>query len=306
MLLACSQMLNSLMPTYETIVASLVAKSVSYFDLIPGTNITFDQAVAEGKLIGSDSTTIGYVPFLSPIAYTNWKSLNILSSDPKHRRFAEKLDDLLGVQSFFSPRAFEVVAFSREALMSMIRSDSEEQSVQTFRGLLRGLGAYSTTRRDLFDINLITSTEFKISKFDDVQEIVTATDPGIFVPQKSNNPGFDFLVRYPTADNSHLNILYEMKYSDPSSVNPANLTQAVVEDKYSHCKKHFGDNFILVVLGWREFNSSFNAAGLPPNTVVFDKKELGKLYGPSFANFIDIQFVEEPKLIATPSFKEFK
>lgn len=46
--------------------------------------------------------------------------------------------------------------------------------------------------QNLFDICHIASTEFEISKFDDVQQILTATDPGIFVPQKSNNPGFDF------------------------------------------------------------------------------------------------------------------
>jgi hypothetical protein len=55
-----------------------------------------------------------------------------------------------------------------------------------------------------------------------VQQIVTATDPGIFVPQKSSNPAI--------------------------------LTKALVEDKYTHCKKLFGDSFILVVFGWREYN----------------------------------------------------
>ena len=186
--------------------------------------------------------------------------------------------------------------------MSMIRSDSKH-SVQTFHDLLGGLGVYSATRRDLFDIGLISSIEFEISKFDDVKIIATAKNPGIFVPQKSNNPGFDFLVRYPTANNSHLNILYEMKYSDPSSLHPANLNKAMIEGKYNICKRLFGDNFIFVVFGWREVNSSFNAADLPPNTVVFDKEELRKLYGPSFANFIDIQLVEEPQLKAGPKFK---
>ena len=299
--LACSQLLNSLMPTYETIVASLVANSVSYFDTIPGTVITFDKAIAEGQLIGSDSSSDSYVPFLSPIAYSNWKNNFLMSSDPKLKRFAEKLHDLLNVQSFFSPRAFEAVAYNGEALMSMIRSSST-RTVQTFQDLLGDLGVYCATRRDLFDVGLITHIELEVSKFDDVQQIVTATDPGIFVPQKCNNAGFDFLVRYPTADRSHLNILYEMKYSDPLSLFPANLNKTMIKDKHDICKSLFGDNFIFVVFGWREVNSSVKAADLPPNTVVFDKGQLRKLYGPSFANFIDIQLVEEPQLKAGPSF----
>ena len=102
-----------------------------------------------------------------------------------------------------------------------------------------------------------------------------------------------------------MNILYEMKYSDPSSAHPAILTKALVEDKYTYCKKLFCDNFIFVVFGWREYNSGFKAADLPPNTVVFDKQELVKLYGPSLSNFIDIQLVEEPQLIANSKFKRF-
>jgi hypothetical protein len=291
------------MPTYETIVASLVSKLVSYFTIIPGTDITFDKAIAKGQLIGSDLSSKEYTPFLSPIAYSNWKNQTLLSLDPTHKRFADKLHNLLSIHSFFSPQAFEAVAYNREALMSMIRSSSIP-SVQTFRGLLGRLGVYSATCCDLFDVGLITSIELEISKFDDVQQVVTATNPGIFVPQKSNNAGFDFLVRYPTADDSHLNILYEMKYSNPSSQYPANLNKGMINDKYNHCKKLFGVKFIFVVFGWRELNSSFNAADLPPNTVVFDKDQLRKLYGPSFANFIDIQLVDEPKLVAKSNFRK--
>ncbi len=47
----------------------MVAKSVPYFDKIPGADKTFDMAIAEGKLIGSDSNSSHYVPFLSPVAY---------------------------------------------------------------------------------------------------------------------------------------------------------------------------------------------------------------------------------------------
>jgi hypothetical protein len=47
------------------------------------------------------------------------------------------------------------------------------------------------------------------------------------------NAGFDFLVRYPTADKSHLNILYEMKYSDPLSLYPANLNKAMIKECYA-------------------------------------------------------------------------
>ncbi len=63
-------------------------------------------------------------------------------------------------------------------------------------------------------------------------------------------------------------------------------------------------NFIFVVLGWREFISCFNAADLPANTVVFDKVKLGQLFGPSFADFIDIQLIDEPQVIANSKFKK--
>ena len=61
---------------------------MSYFDIFPDTMMTFDEAIAEGMLIGSDSTVVEYVPFLSPFAHTNWENQNIKSSISRHRRFA--------------------------------------------------------------------------------------------------------------------------------------------------------------------------------------------------------------------------
>jgi hypothetical protein len=124
--------------------------------------------------------------------------------------------------------------------------------------------------------------------------------PGIFVPESSNNPGFDFLIRYTTTEGQPLNILYEIKY--PTSKCPAKITKTTIDSKHSICKKLFGDNFIFVVLGWQEFVSTFDAADLPQNTVVFDKKELGHLFGPSISNFIDIQLLGEPQLISNVLF----
>ena len=114
--------------------------------------------------------------------------------------------------------------------------------------------------------------------------------------------GFDFLIRYSTTEGQPLNILYEIKYSDPTSKCPAKITKAAIGSKHSICKKLFGDKFIFVVLGWREFVSTVDAADLPENTVVFDRKELGHLFGPSISNFIDIQRIEEPQLISKVRF----
>lgn len=62
----------------------------------------------------------------------------------------------------------------------------------------------------------------------------------------------------------------------------------------------FGDNFVFVVFGWREMATSLSPSDLPPNTVVLDKAQLRKLYGPSLAEFIDIQMTQEPQMIRKP------
>ncbi len=87
-----------------------------------------------------------------------------------------------------------------------------------------------------------------------------------------------------------------MKYSNPTSIKPANLNKTLIKRKHKKCKKIFGDDFVFVVFGWREMATSLKAADLPANTVVLDKNQLSDLYGPSFANFINIQMTEEPQM----------
>ena len=293
---ACLRMKNSLSPTFETIVAALLFDTVSYGDTIPGTDITYDKAVAEGKLIGSDRSSASYVPFLSPMGLANWRDNNLDTRNLLYRRFALHLDNMLRIQSIFSSKSFEIVAYTREALMSIVRYNSSTPP-QSFREILLRRGQYSIASH-LFDITLRSSSELEVSKFASIQDIVNTAMPGIFVPESSNNPGFDFLIRYSTTEGQPLNILYEIKYSDPTSKCPAKITKAAIGSKHSICKKLFGDKFIFVVLGWREFVSTVDAADLPENTVVFDRKELGHLFGPSISNFIDIQRIEEPQLIS--------
>ena len=62
-------------------------------------------------------------------------------------------------------------------------------------------------------------------------------------------------------------------------------------------QKLFGNSFIFVVFGWREISSTLLPSDLPSNTVVFDKNVLSQLYGPSFADFINIQMTDEPQVI---------
>ncbi len=143
-----------------------------------------------------------------------------------------------------------------------------------------------------------------IWKIEATDNIADSSECGVFVPQMANNPGFDFLVRYATADNKRMNILYAMKFSDPTSKSPETLSKQMIDDNYMLCRNNFGDDFILVVLGWRECDSTVKAADLPPNTVVFDKAAMKQLYGPSLANFLDIQLTDEPLLVADLSLKQ--
>ncbi len=95
-----------------------------------------------------------------------------------------------------------------------------------------------------------------------------------------------------------------MKYSNPTSINPANLNKSLIVDKHNICKKIFGDNFVFVVFGWRETTTSLSPSDLPANTVVLDKDQLSSLYGSSLAEFINIQMTEEPQMILKPGFTE--
>ena len=95
-----------------------------------------------------------------------------------------------------------------------------------------------------------------------------------------------------------------MKYSDPTSIKPANLNKSMILDKHNKCKEIFGDKFVFVVFGWRETTDSLCPSDLPANTVVLDRGQLSSLYGPSFADFINIQMAEEPQMILKADFKE--
>ena len=103
--------------------------------------------------------------------------------------------------------------------------------------------------------------------------------------------------RFPTAEKTYLNVVYEMKYSDPTSIKPAILNKSLIDAKHKICKEIFGDNFIFVVFGWRETTTSLRPSDLPANTIVLDKDQLSELYGPSFADFMNIQTTDGPQLI---------
>ena len=295
---------GNLKPITVTVVESLLAKSVVYSDIIPDSlpELSYDMAIAQGSLIGSNTSPVDYVPFLSPVAYSNYIKDNLHSKDPFAALLAEYLQNIIGVQSFFSYQGFEMIAYTREVLMSVIRNKIES-SPETVRSLLRGIGLYSL-RSDLLDVTLESSTCFEIKKFMQVRDYVFCNKSDIYVPENGRNPGFDFFIRFPTADKSYLNVVYEMKYSDPTSIKPANLNKSLIVDKHNKCKEIFGDDFVFVVFGWRETTTSLSPSDLPPNIVVLDKFQLSKLYGPSLAEFIDIQMTEEPQMILMPGFKE--
>ena len=297
---------GSLKPVSTTVVESLLANSVKYEDKIPNSapEQSYDMAIANGSLIGSNTVNSNYVPFLSPVAYNNFIQTHLSSTDAFASLLAQHLNNILGVQSFFSTQGFEMIAYTREALMSLIRNKSKNSS-ESFRSLLRGIGLYSLTS-NLFDISLGSSTCLDIQKFSQVMDYKFCNTSNIFVPENIKNPGFDFFIRFPTAtaDDKYLNVVYEMKYSDPASTKPANLNKSMIANKHRICEEIFGNNFIFVVFGWREKSSSLRSSDLPANTVVLDKDDLCKLYGPSFADLINIQMTDEPQMVLNTEFKK--
>ena len=297
MLEACIMINGSLKPDFIAVCESLIARTVNYHDIIPFSNpeITYDKAVAVGQLIGSNKKIENYVPFLTPMAYYNFITNHLSSENSFYSLMAKHLNNILNVQSFFTYEGFEHIAYTREALMSITRNYSQN-SPETFRQLLRGLGLYSSNS-DLFDVSLLSSTCFDITKFISATKYLSSSQSNIYVPENKRNKGYDFFIRFPTNDNRFLNIVFEMKYSDPFSTSPANLNKAMIDNKHNICKKLFGNSFIFVVFGWREINSKLKSSDLPSNTVVFDKNVLSQLYGPSFADFINIQMTDEPQVI---------
>ena len=297
MLAACEKMNGSLKPDFIAVCESLIARAVNYHDIIPFSDpeITYDKAVAVGQLIGSNINIENYVPFLTPMAYYNFITNHLSSKNSFHSLMAKHLNNILNVQSFFTYEGFEHIAYTREALMSITRNYLQN-SPETFRQLLRGLGLYSSNS-DLFDVSLLSSTCFDITKFISATEYLSSSQSNIYVPENKRNKGYDFFIRFPTNDNRFLNIVFEMKYSDPFSTSPANLNKAMIDKKHNQCKKLFGNSFIFVVFGWREISSTLLPSDLPSNTVVFDKNVLSQLYGPSFADFINIQMTDEPQVI---------
>jgi hypothetical protein len=281
----------------------LIARTVNYHDKIPFSDpeITYDEAFAEGLLIGSIKNEC-CVPFLTPMAYYNFICDNLFSNNALHSLMARHLNNILNLQSFFTYEGFEHIAYTREALMSITRNYSQN-SPETFRQLLHSLGLYST-KCDLFNVSLMSSTCFHITKFTSATDYLSSSQSNIYVPENKRNEGFDFFIRFPTNDNGFLNIVFEMKYSDPTSASPANLNKAMIDKKHDQCKRIFGDEFIFVVFGWRELYSTLQASELPSNTVVFDKNALSQLYGPSFADLINIQLTDEPQLILGASIEQ--
>ena len=199
-------------------------------------------------------TSQNYVPFLSPMAYSNYIKDYLHSEDPFSALLAKNLHHIISVQSFFSSQGFEMIAYTREVLMSVIRNKFES-SPETVKSLLRGFGLYSL-QNELLNIPLESSTCFDIHKFLQVGDHAFCNKPNIYVPESSKNPGFDYFIRFPTADKSYLNVVYEMKYSDPTSIKPANLNKSMILDKHNKCKEIFGDKFVFIVFGWRETTTS--------------------------------------------------
>jgi hypothetical protein len=310
-------------PTNEwCIQAAVVGTSVSFEDVVPNSNFTFNEAIERGDLIGSNAFTDTYRPFVSEMMILKYLLEKVRSGTSNDK--LRVLGSIIDIRRNFAAAVFEQIIFLRERLLSLYRNNdsqsiTQHNIIQSVKKIFsNGIQSFANTiskRDDAFILEVDRSHELKIMYFQDVPELVSfTTDCGIFVPIKAQNPSFDFVIRYPVVNSNHamqlsragglgselaqekdsqefLEVFYQIKYSSSESTSPAKLNIKNIAECREHCKAIacYPNRFVFVMFGWRESYNNVIPSNLPENTVVYDKAHVSNEVGPTFSSFINSQ-----------------
>jgi hypothetical protein len=108
----------------------------------------------------------------------------------------------------------------------------------------------------------------------------------IYKPALSNNPGYDFRIRYSIAEEvgKFLDVFYQVKFSDNES--STSLTSEELRISYSKCApkaSSLAAGFAVVFMTWRNGGQVLE---VPSNCLLLHREKLKDTLGPNFANFI--------------------
>jgi len=112
-----------------------------------------------------------------------------------------------------------------------------------------------------------------------------------FIPAKGN-PGFDSFIIQTCRDQKRLALCIENRWSDEGKSTKLTLNDIIAKHKvvaanFSKMGSNFGlpcDRYCLVIVAWRGAEK-FTDDKLPPNTLILNKKELFRFYGPTMTIF---------------------
>ncbi len=294
--------------------AAVISKPVKFQAVIPYSSpeITFDNAIEEGLLIGSNMLADEYVPFMSEIMLLKYTREDI-SSKSWEREYETKqlLCQIMDFRFDFKPVSLEYISSLRERLLSIYRvDDGTHGSVSVsdiFSNGIRSDNFQSPmhTRRsefrakidDVFGMEVNRNEELQIISFKSGQYTSSDGSCGIFVPESLQNEGFDYVIRYPIVRDPNANdqgrsqdfleAFYQIKYSvDAASTK---LNNSSIETCYRACEQaaRYPGRFVFVMFGWREKCVNVQCNSLPPNTVLYDKDLVLLELGPTFSSFVD-------------------
>ncbi len=294
--------------------AAVIGEPVGFDAIIPGSNpeITFDGAIEEGWLIGSNILEDIYVPFVSEVMllkYIREKPASQLNSEARVKQI---LDRIMNCRVDFKPVSLENIVSLRERLISIFYAEDGTHGSVSVRDMFsKGINSLNykspvhtrqaMTRSDIvsaFNLKVDRNLELEPISFKSGQYTASDVSCGIFLPENSQNEGFDFVIRYPIASDPEavdsaveqqkfLEFFYQIKYS--SSKASTKLDNNMIATCREACAKvaRYPERFVFVMFAWREKYNNVSELSLPTDTVIYDKERVMQELGPTFSSFVD-------------------
>ncbi len=262
---------------YYCVRSVFMADVVQFGDNIPGLgNVTFDEAVKSGHLIGSNKY-IMYTPYLPVINLYRWAQL----CEPfQFQEVPFKIIRMLEIGMKFNPTDFEQFCYNRELVLSHFRSSMTKYECISLAELYyKGM---QLNGKETLAIKVNASEKLEIKNYDNLSEIPEHWR-GIAVPLNPQNAGFDYFIRYSMAASSdYIDVYFQIRYSGATSTKKINNTE--VTECLGHCSvASKGKPFVFIMYGWRETRNNLT---VPPNCVIYDRQRLEWEFGPTLAHFI--------------------